>query len=185
MRVAAFTDCEATGRFVIVDEYDPVGEDRQRVTFEACETSEAPQAIDGRDEFECSQWCDILSPVNAQTLARYASDFFSGRAAVTKNRYGAGAVYYIGTVLDDAANQALLSQLAERCKIDCMPNLPEGVETAVRSAGTRRVRFVLNLTKEHKRVALECRERVSALSGKRVIGESIELAPGGVEVLVD
>ncbi|MGN6230486.1 MAG: beta-galactosidase [Trinickia sp.] len=161
---------------VFVDEYDPVGKDRQRVEFEG---------LAGDSTFECGQWCDILSPVDAQTLATYSSEYFAGRAAVTKNAYGAGSVYYLGTTLDDAANQALFSRIAADLGLDRMQNLPEGVETAVRRSATTRLRFVLNLTKERKLVSLDGRERTSALSGERWVGETLELAPGGVEIFVE
>lgn len=164
---------------VSVDEYDPVGKDRQRVKFEGLE------AIEPRQAFECDQWCDILSPVTAQTLASYASEYFAGRAAITKNACGAGTVYYIGTILNEAANTALLGQIAADLGLDSMPNLPEGVETTVRSAETTRLRFLLNLTKQTKRVALGSREWTSALSEERIRGDYLELAPGGVEILVD
>jgi len=163
---------------VFVDEYDPVGKDRQRVTFHAPETTKASRT------FECSQWCDILSPVTAQTLATYASEYFAGRAAITKNVYGTGTVYYIGSILDDAASRALLAEIAADLGLDSMPNLPEGVETTVRSSATARLRFLLNLTKQTKRVALDSREWTSALSEERVRGDYLELAPGGVEILV-
>ncbi len=161
---------------VFVDEYDPVGKDRQRIKFES---------LGGSGEFECSQWCDVLSPVTSQILATYSSEYFDGRAAVTKNRCGAGTVYYIGTILDDAATKELLGRIAAELRLDCMPDLPEGVETAVRSSATTRLRFILNLTKEPKRVALDCRQWRSTLSAEPMTGESIQLAPGGVEILID
>lgn len=161
---------------VFVDEYDPVGKDRQRVTF---------ATFEGGNAFECGQWCDVLTPVGAQAVAAYSSEYFAGRAAVTKNACGAGTVYYIGTVLDDAANQALFGRIAQDLRLDCMPNLPEGVETAVRSSAATRLRFLLNLTKERKRVTLasDRREWTSALTGRQVGSGSIELEPGGVEIL--
>jgi beta-galactosidase len=162
-----------------VDEYDPVGKDRQRVKFETFGTLAA------NGEFECSQWCDILSPVTAQTLGAYSSEYFAGRATVTKNAFGAGSVYYLGTILDDAANQALLGLIAADLDLDCLPNLPDGVETAVRSSATTRLRFILNLTKEPKHVPLDSRDRTSALSGKPWADETLELAPGGLEIFVE
>ncbi|RDV00331.1 beta-galactosidase [Trinickia dinghuensis] len=162
----------------IVDEYDPVGKDRQRIKFESLES-------EGSGGFECSQWCDILSPGTAHTVATYSSEYFAGRAAVTKNTCGAGTVYYIGTILDDAANKALFGRVAEDLHLDYMPNLPEGVETAVRRSSATRLRFLLNLTKEPKSIALDCREWKSALTGVHSRGGNLELAPGGVEILVD
>jgi beta-galactosidase len=157
---------------VFVDEYDPIGNDVQRIEFE------------GGELFKCSQWCDILSPVTAETIATYSSEYFAGRAAVTRNVASNGTVYYIGTVLDDEAYRVLLGRIAKDVGLDCEPDLPEGVELAVRSSDTTRLLFAMNLSKESKRITLDDREFVSALSGKRLPEGSIELLPGDVEILV-
>jgi beta-galactosidase len=141
--------------------------------------------LEGGGDFQCSQWCDVLSPVTSQTLASYSSEYFAGRAAVTKNVRGAGTVYYIGTILDDAANRALLGRIARELAIDSIPDLPEGMETAVRSSATTRLRFILNLTKESKRITLDTGRWKSTLFSEPPLGDSIEFAPGAVEVFVD
>ena len=165
---------ELTG--MVVDEYDPVGKDRQRVRFET---------LDNSGTFECSQWCDVLSPVTARAVAVYASEYFSGRAAVTRNDFGQGTVYYIGTVLDDAASQALLGHIVAERGVESLPGLPVGVETAVRRSARERVRFLLNLTKESKFIETDFSASKSALSGERLAAGGLMLAPGGVEILVD
>ena len=40
------------------------------------------------------QWCDILEAETAQVLAEYGDRYYSGSAAVTRNCYGAGTVYF-------------------------------------------------------------------------------------------
>lgn len=156
----------------VVEEYDPVGRDRQGVHFGA------------QGEFGCAQWCDILAPTGAATLATYTSDFFAGRAALTRNSYGAGAVYYIGTVLEDRAYTSLFLRIATDLGIECTPGLPGGVELSVRTGKDGRIVFVLNLTKEPKQVDLQERDYVSALSGARYRCR-IDLAPMGIEVLLE
>ncbi|WP_233809744.1 beta-galactosidase [Paraburkholderia sp. HP33-1] len=157
---------------VQVDEYDPVGRDVQQV------------ALYGNERFGCEQWCDILEPLSAETIGTYASEYFSGRAAVTRNRFGNGLSYYLGTVLDSDAYRVFFRRLAEEMSIEFVLDLPEGVELSVRSGNGKRLLFVLNLTKEPKRVSLHARGAASALTGERSVGV-IELAPGGVEILVD
>jgi beta-galactosidase len=160
----------------VVDEYDPVGNDRQRVRFEAPEYG---------GEFECSQWCDVLSPTTARPVAVYASEFFAGRAAVTRNDFGQGSVYYVGTILDRAATETLLGQIVTQLGVDALPGLPEGTETAVRRSATARLRFLLNLTKERKFVGADLSGWRSALSGERPTAHGIHLDPGAVEILVE
>jgi beta-galactosidase len=159
----------------VVEEYDPVGRDAQRVSF---------NGIEGLGEFGASQWCDVLAPTAATTLATYASEFFAGRAAVTQNQIGAGTVVYIGTVLDDAANEALFARLLDQVGIE-HAKLPEGVQTSVRTTPDgKRVRFVLNLSAQAQTVTLPDRPYTSALDGG-ARGGSIALAAMDVEILIE
>ena len=155
---------------VEVDEYDPVGRDAQRIDFGA----------DG--VFSCSQWCDLLTPTSATTLASYASDYFAGRAAVTKNAYGKGAAYYLGTVLDEEAYGMLLRKVVTELGIAHTSDLPPGVELSVRSGPAGKLLFVLNLAKQAQTVTLAPRAYVSALDQASHQG-SITLPAMGVEIL--
>ncbi|NRO95143.1 beta-galactosidase [Paraburkholderia sp. NMBU_R16] len=155
-----------------VDEYDPVGKDSQTLRLESGEC------------LSCGQWCDILTPVTAETTATYSSEYFTGKAAVTRNAHGKGVVYYIGTVLDERASQVLMRRIARDAGIDCGLELPDGVEVAIRQSDERRLIFVLNLSKESKEVSIPIVNCVSALSGSSFSGGNVKLAPGGVEILV-
>jgi beta-galactosidase len=104
---------------------------------------------------------------------------------VTRNAYGKGRVYYIGTVLDERATQVLMRRIASDAGIACDYELPEGVEVAVRSAEGKRITFVLNLSKEPKEVVIPHRDHVNALSGHRQPDGNIRLGPGAVEILVE
>ncbi|CAM2156319.1 Beta-galactosidase BgaA [Pararobbsia alpina] len=158
---------------VYVDEYDPVGKDVQTLSLDSGET------------LSSSQWCDILTPVTAEAVATYSSEYFAGEAAITRNANAAGVVYYIGTVLDERATRVLMRRIASDAGIECELDLPDGVEIAVRSSDERRIVFVLNLSKESKEVSLPVGEYVSALSDRRLPAGAIQLAPGAVEILVE
>ncbi|WP_429393155.1 beta-galactosidase [Robbsia andropogonis] len=155
---------------VVVEEYDPVGRDVQAIR------------LHGTVELACSQWCDILTPTTAESIAVYATDFFAGRTAITRNAYGQGCAYYIGTILDDAGYKALIFEIAKMLGLDPVDNLPTGVELSVRSGNGRRLMFVLNLTKEKNSVDLNVTGAISALTGRTVAG-SLTLEPMGVEIL--
>lgn len=53
--------------------------------------------LDGKS-YTCSLWHDLFSLSTAQPLARYNSQFFKGRPAITCNQFGKGKVYYVGTI---------------------------------------------------------------------------------------
>ena len=45
----------------------------------------------------CSLLCDLIHLEGAQSVACYESNFYAGMPAITKNQYGKGYTYYIGT----------------------------------------------------------------------------------------
>ena len=155
---------------VLVDEYDPVGHDTQFVSLAEGST------------FECAQWCDVLTPTRAETVGTYASEFFAGRSAVTRNRFGKGETYYLGTVLKDDGYKAWFEGILTGLNIPVMPHLPVGVEVSVRADGERRFLFVLNLTKSEQVVELPEGDYQSVLS-QLAAPKHLVLEAMGVEIL--
>lgn len=161
---------EITG--VQIEEYDPVGHDVQKMT------------LLGSEGIDCAHWCDIVTPITAETMGRYASEYFSGRSAITRNAFGKGHVFYIGTVLEDSGYRNLFTHITHDIGIDAAEELPVGVELSVRSGNGRRVLFVTNLSKEKQEVSLNQGERHCAFSGAQ-IGSHFSLDPGGVAILIE
>ena len=114
-----------------MEEYDAIGNNRVAIR------------MDGED-YEGTHWCDIIQPVSAETLAVYDDYFYAGKTAVTRNAFGKGIVYYIGTV----GLPALCCKLAEcmliQEEIPYFADLPERVEVTVREGEGKRFTFVFN-----------------------------------------
>ena len=47
----------------------------------------------------------------AEAIAHFAHDFYAGRPAITRHRYGAGYAYYVGTNPEDSYFASLLIQI--------------------------------------------------------------------------
>lgn len=164
---------------VKVREYDPLGSDVVRLDDQ-----------DG-EQFACSQWADILDPIEGgrtEVLARYGGTvFFAGEAAVTRHEFGRGETYYLGTHPEENYLRSLLLRIARERGVTHAEGLPPGVQVSVRSGGSGAYLFVLNLGREPRRVKLssdayaEAARGEGLLSGKRHGGE-IELEPYGVEI---
>lgn len=92
-------------------------------------------------------WCDIIEPKGAKVLARYAEDYYKGKAAITVNEYGRGKVYYAGCDMDGNTLKTFVKYISEGCGITTS-ELPEGVELVKRADGCM---FLLN----HNRTACE------------------------------
>lgn len=101
------------------------------------------------------QWCDILEAETAQVLAEYGDRYYSGSAAVTRNCYGAGTVYYIGTVCDRMFYISLAKCMASEKEIFYYDNLPLGVEVTYRRKDKKLWRFVFNNTNKEQKVCLD------------------------------
>lgn len=127
---------------------------------------------------------ELVIPQGAEVVGRYQADFYAGTPAVTRNRFGAGHGWYVGTALDtDGVRWVVRQVLAGHDLAGPYPDVP-GLETAVRVApdGTRLL-FLLNHTAEP--VEVPARHRgVDLLSGIDIEpGAPIGLAPYGVVVL--
>ena len=101
------------------------------------------------------QWCDILEAETAQVLAEYGDRYYSGSAAVTRNCYGAGTVYYIGTVCDRMFYISLAKCMASEKRIFYYDNLPLGGEVTYRQKDEKLWRFVFNNTNKEQKVCLD------------------------------
>lgn len=138
-------------------EYAPIGWDHVPVRF-----------TDGT-ETEAKQWCDLLEADTAEVLARYNGDYFSGMAAVTKNAFGKGNVYYIGTVGTQSLYDHLILQAAEEAELPVIKGIPKRVEIVTRTGDHGTARFVFNNDTEEKTFTLE--------------GEEVFLAPFEMKVM--
>ena len=101
---------------------------------------------------------------------------------VTRNRFGKGETYYLGTVLKDDGYKAWFEGILTGLNILVMPHLPVGVEVSVRTHGERRFLFVLNLTRSEQVVELPEGDYQSVLS-QLVAPRNLALEAMGVEIL--
>ncbi|MBQ9119833.1 MAG: beta-galactosidase [Lachnospiraceae bacterium] len=126
-----------------VEEYNPIGYDSGMLRF-----------ADG-STFRCRQWCDVMAVETAEPVACYDSDFYKGKAAITKNRYGAGTAYYIGTVGEKSLYYKLIKEILLEKEIPFVDGLPDNVEITTRTGEDMTVRFIFNNTDKEQSIQLE------------------------------
>ena len=97
-------------------------------------------------EFRCGLLCDILHLEGAEALACYGEDFYAGTPAVTKNSFGKGTVYYVGSQPDQGGLGKILDQLAETAGVLPLMKEKTPLEIACRTVDGREYWFILNLT---------------------------------------
>lgn len=98
--------------------------------------------------FACGQICDLMHLEGARSLAEYGQDFYAGTPAVTRHFYGSGAVYYIGTHLEQAGIDAVLKQAAQEANVASLVPESTPLEIAKREGEGYSLYFVINLQEE-------------------------------------
>jgi beta-galactosidase len=104
--------------------------------------------------------CDIIHPENAQTIARYADDFYAGTSAVCRNSYGKGHVWYFGARPEAALLDRFTATICGERGIKPVFPRQEGIETTRRIKGETEFIFVLNHNKSEAEIVIPfaCRD---------------------------
>ncbi|WP_033344216.1 beta-galactosidase [Catenuloplanes japonicus] len=127
---------------------------------------------------------DLITPLSAVVVGVYGADFYAGTAAVTRNAFGDGEVWYVGAGLDAAGVSWVVRQaLGRHDLVGPYADLP-GVETAVRlgTDGTPLL-FLLNHHDSAAEIIAD-RDGTDLLSGAPVTrGATIHLAAHDVMII--
>ncbi|MRX71151.1 cellulase family glycosylhydrolase [Bacillus lacus] len=77
-------------------------------------------------------WCDLIEPTTAEVLAEYEDCFYEGTAAITKNSFGKGTVYYIGSALNEELLDSLYQEIFKEASVETV-STPDSVEIVKRT----------------------------------------------------
>ncbi|MGO4545988.1 beta-galactosidase [Paenibacillus sp. 2TAB23] len=170
---------------ISIDDYGIIEEDISIGLLEP--EAEAAAASDSATyPGEAATWYDVIELEGAEPLLLFANDYFAGQPAVTRNRYGLGTAYYLGTELDSASLHRLFHSICKDLNLEpVLPGLPSGVEAIcrMREEGERssEVIFVINHSRVDAAFTLD-RIYADAMTGTELSGEVV-MAPNGVLVL--
>lgn len=136
-------------------------------------------------EYPCTFAAEIIHPETAETIAVYGADFYKGTPVVTRNRFGKGEAWYIGTEPAPAFVNGLIGHLCKSKGIEPVADqVPAEVEVTRRVKDGKTYTFYLNHGDQSVAVNLGQAERLELLTGRRLSGEQ-ELAAKGVWILTD
>ena len=93
---------------------------------------------------ECGLVCDLMHLEGAECIAKYGADFYAGMPAVTKNTFGNGAVYYIGTRLDTEGLNKIMNSIVEKALVAPVIDEPTELEVVVRTSKDAEFYFIMN-----------------------------------------
>ena len=134
---------------------------------------------DGTD-YQCTQWCDVLTAVSAKPVAEYAHEFYAGTPAITRNSYEQGACWYVGTTMSAELADKFVAGLCADAGVTPLLTTPHGVEAVHRVKDGKRYLFLLNHNREAQQVDVPATWRT--WDGASWTGE---IGPMGVQVFVD
>ncbi|HJS20990.1 MAG TPA: beta-galactosidase [Anaerolineales bacterium] len=137
--------------------------------------------IDGK-QFQCSFWSDVIRLKSSQAVATYEQDYYAGSAAITRNRFGNGTAFYVGTIPDPNGMDWLLDHVCRTANVQPVAaNAPAGVELLQRTKETSTWLFGLNYSSEKVTIPFEGSGQ-ELLTGRQING-SIEIEPAGVAIV--
>jgi beta-galactosidase len=137
--------------------------------------------LDTTDGAYCDLWADLIHLEGAESLASYTDDFYAGTPAVTRNVFGEGAAYYLGTRPEERYTRSLLQRVCQEAGVKPTADVPTGVDAVRRKTEDASFLFLLNHNQEAVEVWLPSPGR-DLLTGK-VHGSNLVLDPLEVAIL--
>lgn len=128
--------------------------------------------------------CDLMHSEGAQILSVYEKDFYQGTPVITKNQFGRGCAYYVGTRSNSEFYRKFMDDIFSEANISEIMVTPKGVEASVRVKDDREILFLINHNKERKRVTLNDSYRDLLNEQEYQTGHSIEIEGKEVSVLL-
>jgi beta-galactosidase len=134
------------------------------------------------ETFTAAQYADWVKPTSARTMARYDQPHLQSFAAVTRNEFGKGVGWYVGTIVSEREfYDKLIARLLADAKIQPLIEPPAGVEVTIRRSDDRGLAFVINHAAKEQTVAVP--EGKRELLTNTTTDRSLTLAPFGVAIV--
>lgn len=133
-------------------------------------------------EFTSTMLCDLIHLEGAESMADYSSNFYAGIPAVTKNSYGKGTVYYLGTQPEDCAFTRMMDCIVKEAAVKSLVDERTSLEVTVRKTKENTFYFLINFSKEETVVPQCFAGMQNLLTGETVSRQEI-LKPFEVEII--
>lgn len=106
-------------------------------------------------KYPAEMLCELMHLEGAESLGEYQTDFYQGMPVLTKNAFGKGKAYYVGTRSNADFYQAFLSDIFMENGVTSVMETPNGVEAAIRENEKGKTLFLLNHNNESVEVVLQ------------------------------
>ncbi len=107
--------------------------------------------MDSGESCKCGLVCELMHLEGAESLGTYGDDFYKGMPAVTRNSYGKGHVYYVGTHMEEAGLDNILDKAAAEAEVESVVSGGEGLEIVCRKTKEgKQIYFVMNFGEQER-----------------------------------
>jgi len=142
--------------------------------------------------YEARLCCSVLRRQTATSLCNYEEDYYQGLPVITRNGYGGGFVYYVGTSSEPdfyrhlVKNICLNSCVKDSTDSDILAqsaNRPSTLEITARENRYGKLLYVMNHSNEHETICFteDCRNILTGMLYR--MGEKIDVKPRDVLVM--
>ena len=129
---------------------------------------------------QASIWCEIIKVIDAEVLANYSKDYYSGKPAITVKSVSKGKVYYVGCDLDQNFIDLMMRDFTKIAGVSTLLPKPfSNVEVTKKVKNNEEYLFILNHGEKSNRVPVN---GVDIISNSN-IKDKIELKPFDVAVV--
>lgn len=116
------------------------------------ESSRATIEINGRESLNY-HWLDELELCGAEAAATFKDTYRKGKAIITKNSFGKGTAYYMGTMPDDETFRDFLKKVTDECNTIKVPfEFPECCTVVTRENEDRTYYCIFNYGKDEVKI---------------------------------
>ncbi|MCI8372875.1 MAG: beta-galactosidase [Lachnospiraceae bacterium] len=123
--------------------------------------------------YSCGFHCDVIHTREANVLGRYGMDFYQGTPVVTKNSYGKGQAYYLGTEPDEKFLAELARVICSEQELAAPYQTVGNVELTERVNEKYKTVFALNYDKEQEaEIDLKDETFTELITGKTLTGKA-------------
>lgn len=112
--------------------------------------------------------CDVIHLRGAECIGTYGKDFYAESPAVTRNPFGDGFVYYIGTQMDCRGIEKTLDMAAKDVGVKPIVEDNTGLEITCRKKDGYRYFFVINFKDEELEIPSSLAGNTDVLTGEPV-----------------
>ena len=116
----------------------------------------------------CDLLCDLMHTEGAECIARYEQDFYAGMPAVTRNPFGKGCTYYIGTNMADEGIAKVLDMAVAGAKVTAVLAEPSELEVCCRKTERSSYYFIINFKDKELPVPERFAGETDLLSGDTI-----------------